>query len=334
MYWMRRAALVAAMHTLLPCVASFQRPLSLSRPLTMFPTMPFMVTRGLRRNIVRVLSTTCDSGAQSTDKRLLRGVMQEALEGHRRKKIALEEQLAKAAVPQMLQHFGDNQDEEAESKASKLRAKALRRAKQVPQLLAEVTAVETKLEGLLSHLALRDADLCLVRSELEDLGMAERLETFDVDKVALNQWGRPDGFHGLVVESPRGVPILMGHRSFSDPLLRRIGRGNDLWFQVCKGQGSRVLLRTSMVRHLARSSRECMEMAADLAAYFSDSRPRQRSLQDDVEVEVMFTDSRHVAKRGTRVGQMKDSKKLGKILAMPVRVAEVARQAQEEQGWL
>ena len=91
-----------------------------------------MVTRGLRRNIVRVLSTTCDSGAQSTDKRLLRGVMQEALEGHRRKKIALEEQLAKAAVPQMLQHFGDNQDEEAESKASKLRAKALRRAKQVP----------------------------------------------------------------------------------------------------------------------------------------------------------------------------------------------------------
>jgi hypothetical protein len=87
---MRRAALVAAMHTLLPCVTSFQQPFSLSRPLTMSPTMPCMVTRGVRRNIVRVLSTMCDSGAERTDKRLLRGVLQEALEGHRRKKIALE----------------------------------------------------------------------------------------------------------------------------------------------------------------------------------------------------------------------------------------------------
>ena len=51
---------------------------------------------------------------------------------------------------------------------------------------------------------------------------------------------------------------------------RRIGRGTDLWFQTAQGRGSRVLLRTSMCRGLSRSSRECMETAADLAAYFSD----------------------------------------------------------------
>ena len=89
-----------------------------------------------------------------------------------------------------------------------------------------------------------------------------------------------------------------------------------------------MLLRTSMVRSLVKSSRECVETAADLAAYFSDSRRRPEG------VKVMFTDSRHVAKRGSRVGQMKVAKRLGTVWAQPERVAELARDAQEEQGWL
>ena len=32
-------------------------------------------------------------------------------------------------------------------------------------------------------------------------------------------------FDGLVVDSPRGVPILIGRQSFADPLLRRVARG-------------------------------------------------------------------------------------------------------------
>ena len=46
----------------------------------------------------------------------------------------------------------------------------------------------------------------------------------------------------------------------------------------------------------------------------------------------MYTDSRHVAKRGGRVGQLKESKWLGVIWAKPARVADEARDAQEEQG--
>ena len=130
-----------------------------------------------------------------------------------------------------------------------------------------------------------------------------------------------------MLESPRGVPTLVAPRSYSDELLRRVSRGTDLWFQAVEGRGSRVLLRASMVRGLSRAPRECVEHAAHLAAYFSDQRYAD-------EVEVMWTDSRKVARRGGRVGQMKATKKLGALWARPELVASVAREAQEEQGWL
>jgi hypothetical protein len=149
------------------------------------------------------------------------------------------------------------------------------------------------------------------------------------------------------------VPILVARAAYSDALLRRVSGGTDLWFQVVEapntqspypslnpsrslsphlrqlseGRGSRVLLRTSMVRSLVRAPRECMETASDLAAFFSDARRAD-------EAKVMYTDSRHVAKRGGRVGQLKEAKRLGVIWAKPARVADEARDAQEEQGWL
>lgn len=257
------------------------------------------------------------------ERRLLRGVLAEALEAQQRKRFALEQQVA-AASSAPLEPSIDDGDE----KRAKARAKALRRAEQIPLQLAAVDSAEARLLSLKADLRGR-ADLGALRNAMEsELGLGSRLATFDVDAHAFAQWGRPDGFDGLVVESPRGIPILVGQKKFTDELLRRVARSTDLWFQCRDGSGSRVLLRTSMVRALTRSPRECQEAAADLAAYFSGWRSH------DEEVEVMFTDSRHVAKRGTRVGQMKDSKRLGTIWARPWRVAELAREAQEEQGWL
>ena len=66
--------------------------------------------------------------------------------------------------------------------------------------------------------------------------------------------------------------------------------------------------------------------AADLAAFFSDARRAD-------EVKVMYTDSRHVAKRGGRVGQLKDGKKIGLLTAHTESAALLAREAQDEQGW-
>jgi predicted ribosome quality control (RQC) complex YloA/Tae2 family protein len=268
----------------------------------------------------RPVVTMSSVASPEHEKRLLRGVLIEALAAQDRKRTALEEQLARMDS----NDFIDGDDE----KAAKAREKALRRAELVPQRLAEVDAAEARLTELRSCLKQRGADLSQIRSDLAELGLAERLATFDVEAMAQSQWGRPDGFDGLVIESPRGIPIVVARQSFSDELLRRVGRGTDLFFQVCEGRGSRVLLRTSMVRSLVRSPRECMETAADLAAYFSDAR------RWPDEVEVMYTDSRRVAKRGTRVGQLKRAKRLGVVWAQPGRVAELARDAQEEQGWI
>ena len=93
-------------------------------------------------------------------------------------------------------------------------------------------------------------------------------------------------------------------------MLRRVSRGTDLWFQAVEGRGSRVLLRASMVRGLSRAPRECVEHAAHLAAYFSEQRYAD-------EVEVMWTDSRKVARRG----EMKATKKLGALWATNLHLA-------------
>ena len=80
-------------------------------------------------------------------------------------------------------------------------------------------------------------------------------------------------------------------------------------------------------RDFQRSSRECMQTAADVAAFFSDARHIPGG------VDVMYTDSRHVAKRGSRVGQMKQSKRLGVLLANPDDVSELVREVQQSQVW-
>eukprot|EP00747_Dinoflagellata_sp_TGD_P020783 gnl/TRDRNA2_/TRDRNA2_128050_c0_seq2.p1 gnl/TRDRNA2_/TRDRNA2_128050_c0~~gnl/TRDRNA2_/TRDRNA2_128050_c0_seq2.p1 ORF type:complete len:336 (-),score=43.07 gnl/TRDRNA2_/TRDRNA2_128050_c0_seq2:81-1088(-) len=263
------------------------------------------------------------SEASNRERALLRGVLTEALEAERRKKMSLEKQLAQTMPPAPHMDQGTQENDEA----VKTYEKAIRRSQQVPQRLAEVDAASTRLAKMLVQAEDLSVDLALLRQDVESLGLSSRLQTFDVEATLLRQWGRPDGFDGLAVKSPRGVPILVARQRFSDGLLRRIARGKDLWFQVRDTCGSRVLLRTSMVRGLTCSPREDMEMAADLAAFFSDWRHSQ-------DVEVMFTDSRHVAKRGGRVGQMKDSKKLGVIRARPARVAGLARKTKEEQGWL
>ena len=148
------------------------------------------------------------------ERQLLRGVIAEALDAQARKRHALEQQLARGA-----------DDADADSDDPKLRAKAHRRAQLVPQQLEEVSRSEDRLVALRLRLGERSSG---VREALEAMGLGARLANFDVDAAAASQWGRPPDFDGLVVESPRGVPILVGRRSFNDDVLRRVGRGADL----------------------------------------------------------------------------------------------------------
>ena len=254
-------------------------------------------------------------------RRVLRGVLKQELEGQHRARQNLEAELERRRDVQ------DVDDGEAHKKEY---AKAVKRAAAVPRRLVEVTRRGEQLEALLerSRGATEDEVNNLYQEVADEL--ADKLETFDVDAAARDQFGRPAGFDGLVIASPRGIPILVARRSFSDELLRRVGRGTDLWFQAVEGgRGSRVLLRTSCVPSLSRSPRECVEFAADLAAHFGGG-----ARGGDDTVEVMYTDSRRVAKRGGRVGQLKPKKRLGTVWARPGRVADAAREAQEDQGFL
>lgn len=257
--------------------------------------------------------------------RILSGALAEASSRQARIRHALEQQLSKASsLPP-----ADLED----TKNAKTAEKARRRAEQIPIRLDEVAGVERQIESLSARLALDDtASLADLRRDLEaDALLGAILREFDPEAHARTSEGRgrPAGFDGLVLSTPRGIPVLVGRQGAdTDEAMRRAASGRDLWFQVRDLDGARVLLRTSMARGL-EGSRECQQFAADLAAYFSDSRGAGGEDDDDDYVEIMFTDSRHVAKRGSRVGQMKDNKKLGIVRGRPAAVAEVARAAQD-----
>ena len=151
----------------------------------------------------------------------------------------------------------------------------------------------------------------MLRQIVSELGLGKQLSTF----VPPAEYGRPPGFDGLVFTSPLGVPILVcAKRAEGDDVMRRVGQGADLWFQVRSGRGARVLLRTSMMRGM-KGSRDCMICAARLAAFYSDERSEE-------QVEVGYTDSRHVARANSaRAGRMRDSKRLNAIAVRPADAA-------------
>lgn len=143
-----------------------------------------------------------------------------------------------------------------------------------------------------------------------------------------DEFGRPRGFTGLVFYSPLGVPILVGKpKAESDEALRRASQGSDLWFQVEDYEGSRVLLRSSQVKG-TKNSKKCVQMAADLAARYSiwgRTSPDARGEPATTTVPVMYTDSKHVAKRGTKVGRMRKKKSLGTMAGRPSNVEDLTR---------
>eukprot|EP00966_Prymnesium_polylepis_P044133 1023123-Prymnesium_polylepis.1 len=159
----------------------------------------------------------CASDDYVRERRLLWGVLAEALDVQARKRTNLE--LQAHAVPLA-------PTDPTEEKAAKAYAKAVRRAAKIPCLLVEVGAAERRITALQASLGERGADLPALRVALEEeCGLGARLKNFDLDARSRSQHGRPDGFDGVVVAGPHGVPILVSPQKFSDELLRRVGRG-------------------------------------------------------------------------------------------------------------
>jgi predicted ribosome quality control (RQC) complex YloA/Tae2 family protein len=182
----------------------------------------------------------------------------------------------------------------------------------------ELHDLSSKLHDLQDELSQSKAsqkELERIKVRITDLGFAsifrQPTESWKTKQARDREFGRPLGFDGQVFYSPLGVPILVGRtNAHKDDIMRNAAQGNDLWFQVEDYNGSRVLLRTSMMRG-TKDSKRCRQMAADLAAKHSIWG------EEHASIPVMYTDSRKVAKRGSKVGQMKQNKSLGRILGNP-----------------
>jgi hypothetical protein len=161
----------------------------------------------------------------------------------------------------------------------------------------------------------KQSDLEEIRTKMIALGFGsilnQPMQSWKTKRMKENEFGRPLGFDGLIFYSPLGVPILVGRmKAHKDECMRNAAQGSDLWFQVEDYNGSRVLLRSSLLRG-TKNSKLCLQMAADLAARYS-------IWGDDYDsVPVMYTDSRKVAKRGSKVGNMKQNKSLGRMFGNP-----------------
>lgn len=167
------------------------------------------------------------------------------------------------------------------------------------------------------------SDLVSSRDKFHELGfgsiLKQPMESWKTKREKDVEFGRPLGFDGLLFYSPLGVPILVGRmNAHKDDVMRNAAQGADLWFQVEDYNGSRVLLRSSQVRG-TKGSKQCRQMAADLAASYS-------TWGDEFDtVPVMYTDSRKVAKRGSKVGNMKQNKSLGTMYGRPEDVADIRK---------
>ena len=166
----------------------------------------------------------------------------------------------------------------------------------------ELSNISIKLVNIQSSLQCSQLDeqsMEQVKQQICKLGYAsifkQAQSTWKSNKSKEKEFGRPQGFDGQVYYSPLGVPILVGRmNAHKDDIMRNAANGADLWFQVEDYNGSRVLLRTSLMRG-TMGSKQCKQMAADLAAKFSVWGERYDS------IPVIYTDSRKVAKRGTKL---------------------------------
>lgn len=259
--------------------------------------------RPARKGGTAVISTT-----------FLAGAAMEALLRQRRILEALDEQRGKP-----VDAATDTVREDIPPSMIKRREKVELKVAKLKSIMKDLEVLDSKEGGGDMH-ALLD-----FKSKLTSLGFQHLLDAGEISwthtaaaKEETREFGRPSGFQGLVFASPGGVPVLVGREAaHADEVLRRVAAGSDLWFQVEDYAGSRVLLRTSLVRGM-KDSRSCRQFAADLAAYYS-------SYRDWSDVPVMYTDSKKVAKRGSKAGQMRKRKCLGRIFARPNDVAGVAK---------
>lgn len=271
----------------------------------------------LSKSIIMNSSRNRSSNSQSArnseppflTKNYLSGAIDEALY---RQQVALDSIESNTKNIDESKRTNDSSDEEKESRIEK-------RLLHLQQTMDKLIRLKNELEETKQN----QSELKLIADNMRTMGFGKILsqpsDKWKSREEAKKEFGRPQGFDGPIFYSSLGVPILVGRmKAHKDDILRRAAQGSDLWFQVEDYNGSRVLLRSSLVPS-AKHSKKCKQMAADIAATFSD-------WSDEFEdIPVMYTDSRKVAKRGGQAGKMKLKKSIGTITGRPASVADITK---------
>jgi predicted ribosome quality control (RQC) complex YloA/Tae2 family protein len=212
--------------------------------------------------------------------------------------------------------ISEEQKEMIHEKQSQTMERIKKRKLYLESLITKLKTIQTQTKHLHNP---SQTNLQTIQKSIIQLGFQSLLnlpvESYKTKQRRNSEFGRPDGFDGKIYYSPLGVPILIGRLgTHKDDILRKAAQGSDLFFQVEDYNGSRVLLRTSLMRG-TKNSKKCIQMAANLAAKYSvwgmDSDFKYSS------IPVMYTDARKVAKRGPKVGHMKQKKSLGRLYGVP-----------------
>ncbi len=125
--------------------------------------------------------------------------------------------------------------------------------------------------------------------------------------------------------SPNGCIVLVGkNRRDNEAICFQVARGDDIWMHARGCPGAHVLLQVR--RGSPRPTDDCMQFAANLAAFYSDARTERKAA-------VTTASPKHIQKpRGAPPGAVKLREELNTITGFPADVAEELKIAREESG--
>lgn len=231
-----------------------------------------------------------------------------------------------------------------EAEAAFTKARKLRRGSAVVQELLEKSektqAALERLNGLVAAAGSDATSLALVSDEV-----AAGFKKLSLKPIALpGQELQPPNGKGLRGQgtrplkggkqvwagrrfvSPSGLNILVGrNRGENEELSLSIAKEPDIWFHVRGSPGAHVILQLSQASKEARKRaaeegppEECLQLAADLAAHYSEVKGERRS-------RVSYTTPKHINKpNGAPLGAVNIRKELGTAIGFPENVVELA----------
>jgi len=125
--------------------------------------------------------------------------------------------------------------------------------------------------------------------------------------------------------SPNGCIVLVGrNRRDNEAICFQVAKGDDIWFHARGCPGAHVLLQVR--RGSPRPTEECIQFAANLAAFYSDARTERKA-------DVTQAAPKHIQKpRGAPPGAVKLREELGTVTGYPADVDEELKIAREKSG--